>query len=79
MSQCPQWVDAFRTGKDVYATIASIALGFPYEECLEFHPVTGELQPEGKARRSVGKVLNLGEQSALPITSRSYAPLAEAL
>lgn len=47
--------------RDAYATLASIALGVPYEECLEFHPVTGELQPEGKARRSIGKVLNLGE------------------
>lgn len=54
-------VDAFMHNRDAYATLASIALGVPYEECLEFHPVTGELQPEGKARRSIGKVLNLGE------------------
>ena len=61
VTQCPEWVEAFRTGKDVYATIASIALGLPYEECLEFNPVTGEVNPEGKARRSIGKVLNLGK------------------
>lgn len=61
VSRCPQLVEAFQTGKDVYATIASVALGFPYEECLEFNPITHELNPEGKARRSVGKVLNLGE------------------
>ena len=61
VTQCPEWCEAFRTGKDVYATIASIALGVPYEECLEFNPVTGEVNPEGKARRSIGKVLNLGK------------------
>lgn len=41
--------------------LVSTALDYPYEECLEFNPVTGELNPEGKARRSIGKVLNLGE------------------
>ena len=47
-------------GRDAYATLVSAALNLPYEECLEFNPVTGELNPEGKARRSMGKVLNLG-------------------
>lgn len=54
-------IDAFINGRDVYATIASIALGVPYDECLEFNPKTGATQPEGKARRSIGKVLNLGK------------------
>lgn len=54
-------LDAFTHGRDAYATLASIALGYPYEECLEFNPITHENQPEGKARRSIGKVLNLGE------------------
>jgi len=74
-------IDAFRNDRDVYATIASIALGVPFEECLEFHPVTGELQPEGKERRSVGKVLNLGEPtgfSILPIT-KMLRPLNRSL
>ncbi len=53
-------VEAFKAGRDAYATLASIALGYPYEECLEFNPVTKQVNPEGKARRSVGKVLNLG-------------------
>ena len=68
--------------RDAYATLASVALGFPYEECLEFNPITHELNPEGKARRSVGKVLNLGEPSrlnTLPVTMKCYAPLVEAL
>ena len=69
VSQCPEWCEAFRTGKDVYATIASIALGVPYEECLEFNPVTGEVNPEGKARRSIGKVLNLGITYGMSVPS----------
>ncbi len=81
ISSDPKLIDAFRNGRDVYATIASIALGVPYEQCLEFNPVTGEVQPEGKERRSIGKVLNLGELKSyctLPVT-RSYAPSIEAL
>lgn len=68
----PKMVDAYKHGKDIYATISSIAFGVPYEECLEFHPDTHEYQPEGKARRSVGKVLVLGRPSrlkTLPITN----------
>lgn len=61
VSQCPEWIYAFTHDKDVYATIASTALGVPYEDCLEFNSETGEVQPEGKARRSIGKVLNLGK------------------
>ena len=41
----------------------------PYEECLEFNPVTGEVNPEGKARRSVGKVLNLGITYGMSVPS----------
>lgn len=62
-------VDAFRNGRDVYATISSIAMNVPYEQCLEFHPVTGEMQPEGKERRSVGKVLNLGITYGMSVQS----------
>ena len=54
-------INAFIQGRDAYATLVSTALGYPYEECLEFNPITGEVNPEGKARRSMGKVLNLGE------------------
>jgi len=79
VSQCPQWVEAFNTGKDVYATISSIALGVPYEECLEFNPKTGEVNPEGKARRSMGKVLNLGEPIGFAPYPESYAHSAGAL
>lgn len=53
-------IDAFVHGRDVYATIASVAFEVPYEACLEFHPDTGEYQPDGKARRSEAKTILLG-------------------
>lgn len=64
-AQEPKMIETFQQGKDIYATIASIAFNKPYEECLEFHPVTHEYQPEGKERRSVAKVLVLGRPSRL--------------
>lgn len=51
---------AFRDGRDVYATVASFAFGVPYEQCLEFHPETHEYQPEGKQRRNEAKFILLG-------------------
>ena len=51
--------------RDIYATLASVGLGQPYEECLEFRldengKKTSEVNPEGKKRRSTGKILVLG-------------------
>lgn len=53
---------AFSEGKDIYATIASLAFKLPYEKCLEFHPETHEYQPDGKARRGEAKFIVLGAQ-----------------
>lgn len=53
-------LESFQTGRDIYASIASLAFNKPYEECLEFHPVTHEAQPEGKARRGEAKTILLG-------------------
>ena len=55
-----QMIGAFQAGRDIYASIASVAFNQPYEKCLEFHPDTGEYQPDGKARRSEAKVILLG-------------------
>lgn len=60
VSKEPSLIKAFKEGKDVYATIASLAFNKPYEECLEFHPVTGEHQPHGKKRRNEAKTILLG-------------------
>lgn len=53
-------IQSFIDGRDVYASIASIAFNVPYEQCLEFHPETHEYQPEGKRRRNEAKVILLG-------------------
>ena len=53
-------IQGFIDGKDVYATIASVAFKKTYEECLEFNPVTHEYQPEGKERRTQAKSIVLG-------------------
>lgn len=53
-------IQSFKEGKDIYGSIASIAFQVPYEQCLEFHPETGEYQPEGKARRGEAKTIVLG-------------------
>ena len=60
VSQDPKMIDAFKHGRDIYATIASLAFNLPYENCLEFHPETHEYQPDGKARRSEAKTIVLG-------------------
>lgn len=60
VSQDPNMIKAFKEGKDIYATIASIAFNVPYEQCLEFHPDTHEYQPDGKARRGEAKTIVLG-------------------
>lgn len=60
VSQDPSMLNAFKNGKDIYATIASLAFNYPYEECMEFNPITGANQPEGKERRGHAKVIVLG-------------------
>lgn len=53
-------ITAFKNGRDIYATVAALAFNMPYEKCLEFHPETGEYQPDGKARRGEAKTIVLG-------------------
>lgn len=52
--------DAYDSGLDLYAWIASEVYQKSYEECFEFHPETGDLQPEGKERRNSVKSIVLG-------------------
>ena len=60
MSQDDAMLQAYKDGKDLYAVIASMSFGKPYEECLEFNPITGAKQVEGKERRSQAKSILLG-------------------
>ena len=60
VSNDPKMIQAFKDGKDIYASIASVAFGVPYEKCLEFHPETHEYQKDGKKRRGEAKTIVLG-------------------
>lgn len=59
LCQDPKMIRAYQEGKDLYAEMASLAFGFPYEECLEFRP-DGTKNPAGKERRSQAKAIFLG-------------------
>lgn len=59
MSGDEHMINAYLEGKDLYGTIASKIYKMPYEECLEFRP-NGEVNPEGKARRTSVKPVLLG-------------------
>lgn len=60
LSNDAKMIDAFKHNRDIYATIAALSFNSTYEECLEFNPITGENQPEGKERRSQAKKIVLG-------------------
>lgn len=55
----PEMIKAYQEGKDLYASIASLAFNKPYEDCLEFRP-DGTTNKEGKERRSNAKSILLG-------------------
>lgn len=74
LSSDPKMLEAYTHGKDLYAMIASSALGVKYDECLEFWPEGTELEidgkkviagkkthlhKQGKENRNIGKKLNL--------------------
>lgn len=65
-------IEAFQNGKDIYSTVAALAFGVPYENCLEFHPETGEYQPDGKARRGEAKTIVLGPYIEAPLDRISH-------
>lgn len=59
LSQDQKMIQAYKNGKDLYAEMASLAFGVPYEECLEFRP-DGTKNPAGKERRGQAKAIFLG-------------------
>jgi len=60
VSEDEEMIRAYLEGKDLYAWVASVVYKVPYEECLEFHPVTGEKTAGGKKRRDSMKSVVLG-------------------
>ena len=69
MSQDKAMLNAYKEGKDLYAVIASMSFDRPYEECLEFNPITGAKQVDGKERRSQAKAILLGLEYGRGATS----------
>lgn len=53
-------IEAYENNVDIYATVASMIYHNDPADNLEFRPVTGELQPEGKVRRANAKTVALG-------------------
>ena len=53
-------IEAYENNVDIYATVASLIYKNKVEDNLEFRPITGELQPEGKVRRANAKTVALG-------------------
>lgn len=75
VSQDEKMIQSFKDGKDIYGSIASVAFGIPYEQCLEFLP-DGTYSPEGKARRSEAKLIVLGicyGRSVVTIADQLYS------
>lgn len=67
LSNDEQFIKDCASGKDAYATIASIAFKQPYEECMEFYldengNKTNKVNKAGKERRSLAKIILLGKQ-----------------
>ena len=60
LSKDTDMINAYKEGKDLYAVIASKCFHNDYYDNLEFDK-NGNLQPEGKARRSRAKQAFLGE------------------
>lgn len=71
MCKDPSMIQAYREGKDLYASIASLAFNVPYRDCLEFYTNDdgswkldehGEriTYKAGKERRSQAKSILLG-------------------
>ena len=59
-SQDPDLINAYKNGKDLYATIGIGVYKNKYEDNLEHH-ADGSINVEGKKRRSNMKKLLLGE------------------
>lgn len=67
-SQDRNMIDAYKEGKDLYATIASGVYRMSYWDCMEHHE-DGTPNPEGKKRRGSVKSLLLGIMYGRGVTS----------
>ena len=68
-TQDEHMIDAFRRGRDLYATIGTKVYHNAYEDNLEFNPKTGERQEDGAKRRSKCKVVQLAISYGMTVSS----------
>ena len=73
LSQDVEMMNAFKHGKDIYSTIASLAFHKSYDDCREFRQ-DGTTNPAGKERRTQAKSIVLGI-----LYGRSVPSIAEQL
>ena len=66
-SQDKNMIQAYKDGKDLYATIAAGVYKNDYWDNME-HRQDGSANPEGKKRRNSVKSLLLGKQHLCPIS-----------
>lgn len=72
---------AYDDNKDLYAIIGSKCFHNNYEDNLEFHPLTGVKQPDGKIRRDKAKTVLLGityGMGSKTLADRLGTPIKEA-
>lgn len=74
-SQDENMINAYKEGKDLYATIAMGVYHNKYEENLEFNPITQQISAEGAARRSSVKSLLLGRSKDFKLLTLKLCPL----
>ena len=74
-SQDENMINAYKQGKDLYATIASGVYHNKYEDNLEFDPRTNQPSADGAARRTSVKSLLLGESKDFELLTLKIMPL----
>ena len=70
-------INAYKQGKDLYATIAAGVYHNKYEDNLEFFPGTEQINVEGKARRSAVKSILLGRLKSWKLLTLNICPFKE--
>ena len=66
-----EMLKAYEEDKDLYAVIGQAIFNNNYEDNLEHNPLTGEINPEGKKRRSTAKMVNLAISYSMSAHSMS--------
>ena len=66
-----EMLKAYEDDKDLYAVIGQAIYNNNYEDNLEHNPITGEINPEGKKRRSTAKMVNLAISYSMSAHSMS--------